>query len=188
MGLLTIGDLKLELNIADTDTEYDVLIATILDAVQSLFDEMTHRTSEKTTHTEYHSSEDNDTKIFLENWPVVSITSLYDDPDWEYNADDLINPIDYTMNLSRGVIKYNSYFQQGFNNIKVVYIAGYDATNLPASWKQIWVRQAAYWFKEAKNKLHGQASVTIPGGGMSVTSLTDNLLDDFTMLVELEKR
>lgn len=188
MALLTADDIKTELSISTTD--YDTLLSTLASAVQSLFDELTGRTSESTTHTEYHDAGPACRRVFLKNYPVTSVTSLHDDPDWEYSSSDLVDSSDYVVDNVRGIIIYNSYFFEGDQNIKVVYVAGYTSLTFPSSWKEIWVRQACEWFRTAKNKDHGKASINQGGastGSMTKKDLVDGLMQDFKMLVDMER-
>jgi hypothetical protein len=189
MALLSKTDIKTELNIGTTETTYDTVLDLIASAVQSLFDILTRRISESQSHTEYHDSELKNSFVFLDNRPVTSISALYDDPDWEYGADSLIATADYKTDMVKGIIKYDGYFYEGFNNIKVIYTAGYTALTLPDAWKQIWIRQACLYFREAKTKEHGSLSIGQPqGGSITRAFLEDNLLRDFRMLAELEKK
>ena len=162
MALLTVNDLKVEGNINVT-TQDDLLLA-LSEAVQSLFGELTNRVMESATFTEYHGMRSRSDKIFLKNIPVISITSIHDDPDWDYGSSDLLSSDDYTFNADSGIVFYDGIFFTGNENVKVVYVAGYTVNTLPDAWKQIWIRQVMHWWSEAKNKSHGQTSVNVPGG------------------------
>ena len=185
MALLTVGDLKTEFN--KSDASHDDLLLALAESVQSLFGELTNRVIESAIFTEYHSIGSRGDKIFLKNIPVISITSIYDDPDWDYTSNDLLSSSDYTYDADSGIVYYDGYLFVGHNNIKVTYVAGHTVNTLPESWKQIWIRQAMHWFNEAKNKSHGQTSINIPGGSTTKKELTDGLLPDFYALVEKER-
>jgi hypothetical protein len=185
MALLTIIDLKTEFN--KSDDSHDDLLLTLAESVQSLFGELTNRTIESATFTEFHGMHSRNNKIFLKNIPVISITSIHDDPDWDYGDSDLLSSDDYTFNADSGIVYYDGFFFVGNENVKVTYVAGYTVNTLPEAWKQIWIRQAMHWFSEAKNKTHGQTSVNVAEGSTSKKELTDGLLPEFNALVEKER-
>ena len=185
MGLLTISDLKTEFN--KDDTSHDTLLLSLAESVQSLFEELTNRVIESTTFTEYHGMRSRSDKVFLKNIPVISITSIHDDPDWDYDSDTLISSDDYTYSADEGIVYYDGLFFHAQNNVKVIYVAGYTVNTFPNAWKQIWIRQAMHWFSEAKNKTHGQTSVNVSEGSTSKKELKDGLLPEFAMLVEKER-
>jgi len=179
-------DIKTELN--TTDTTFNTLLDLLAAAIESMWDELTCRTWYTTTHTEYHRAPERTNKIFLKNYPVTSVAYLYDDPDWEYGAASLISSSDYHTNADNGVVVYDGYFYEGDDNIKIVYTAGYTASNVPAWLKQLLVRQACHWFEQAKNKRWHVSSESHPGGGtISYSQLKDNLLPEFMMLAGIHK-
>ena len=187
MALLTIADIKEELGISDTDS--DTLLTSLLNAVVALFEKKIDRTLESATYTEYHSSKANQNKVFLKNYPVTSITSIHDDPDWDYGSGDLLDSDDYNYDDDSGIVYYDGYFYEGFNNIKVVYEAGYTSATIPKDIKQCLIRQMAHWFKDAKGAEWAKSSVSQPGGGtIAKKELKDNLLPDFVVLAEQYRR
>lgn len=190
MALITKDDLKTELGLSSSDTTWDTLLTTLAGAVQDLFEKLTDRQVEKATFTEYFNSDGYTNTILLSNYPVIegSVT-VWDDPDWDFTDDDKIDSDDYTIDYGRGIIYYDGWFYKGFRSIKVQYQAGYDTDTLPDSWKQVWVRQACHWFHDAKNKEWALQSVSQPRGGtVTHKNLVDNLLPDFALLVQVEKR
>ena len=189
MALITVANVKTEVTgFSDSDTTYDDLLAALVLAIPSLFDELTGRKIERDTFTEYHSTRRYVEELQLKNYPIVSITSIHDDPDRDYAAASLIAAADYTFDADSGVVFYDGNFFQGNNNIKIVYVAGYNSSTFPASWKEIWVRQCAHWFKDAKGAKWATSNISQPLGGSIVvkSTLKSNLLPDFMMLAEKE--
>jgi len=181
--LITLIEAKLELGITDSDS--DTLLSTLIDAVISIFEDEIDRKLESAGYIEYYSSEGNESCIFLKNRPVTEITSIYDDPDWDFDVSDLLSSDDYTYNADNGIVYYNGQFFKGFNSIKVKYTAGYTQTTLPKSIKQCLIRQMAVWYKDAKGAEWAKSVVSQPGGGtITKKELKNNLLPDFISLTE----
>ena len=195
MSLITKEDVKLELGIKDT--ENNDLIEAVAAGVESLYVELTGRSSlAKQALTEYYNAYEHTNTVVLKSYPVATspAVQMWDDPDWNWTSDHLIPAEDYRVDYVDGIIYYNSYFHTGKQSIKVSYTAGYETTGsvnlIPAGTKQILVRQAAHWFEQAKDSKWDKATVAQPQG-MGTTSyknLKDNLLPDFAMLIERESR
>ena len=192
MAFIAISDVKTEIGMDASDTTYDSMLSAIVSGVLSLLDQLTNRTWATGSHTEYYNGVDCPNKVFLKNFPVSSKddVSIWDDPDWEYGSSDQISSDDFQVDLSRGVIYYNSRFFQSHQNIKVIYTAGYADADFPKAYKQILIRQAAHWFKQARGQEWDVSSKANPGGAgtTSFKGLENNLLPDFAALVEKEKR
>ena len=188
MPFISKEDLKVELGISDTNN--DSLLTVLANAVLSLWDQLTNRIWANTIHVEYHSSRRGDSRIVLDNFPVVSVTSVYDDNDWVYGEDTKVVSDDYTYNLNDGIVFYSGKFSEGKNNLKITYVAGYTDAGVPVWLKQVLVRQACHWFKQAKDQRWDLSSKVEPAGGgtISYKGLEHNLLPDFMMLVEKNKR
>lgn len=78
---------------------------------------------------EKHDAELYQGSLFLNEYPVYKISSLYDDPDREFNSDDLIATTDYVFKAKTGeltLIKSRGYFDVGIQVVKVSYWAGYS--------------------------------------------------------------
>lgn len=171
------------------DTGYDELILSLCNAVESLWDELTGRTWFRTTHTKYFNSEARNSKVFLEDYPVVSVTTLHDDPDWVFGSDTLIAASDYATDLENGIIHYGGYFYRGNQTLKAVYVAGYTAGSVPSWLKELLKRQVCHWYEQSKAKKWAVSSETQPGGGhTSYKALKNNLLPDFVLMTEKESR
>jgi len=185
MALIDKDDINVELNKDDDNIDRDALLDALCDAVQSIFEDLSNRVLTSATFTEYHSCDRYCNKLFLKNYPIASITTIHDDPDWDYASGSLISSDDYTFNSLSGTVHYNGYFYQGSNSVKVVYIAGYSVTTLPKSIKETMIRQVSHWFEQAKNSSWAISSQTDPTGGSSIqafTQLKDNLLPDFVLI------
>lgn len=190
MSLITNTDVKSELGISDTTD--DAFITTLCNAILSIWDEETGRTWAYTANTEYYNSEGHSSIVILDNYPVDSSATfeLYDDPDWDWSASDLVDSDDYRVDYDEGIVYYDGYFYEGKQTIKVIYSAGYTDLTVPSGIKQILVRQTAHWFQQAKAKDWDKATVSSPAGGGTINykNLKDNFLPEFAMAIEKNKK
>lgn len=110
-----------------TDVDRDSLITNIINRSYKILETYLGRVMKSATYTEYYDGDGSET-LLLEQYPIISVTSLYDDPERVFGSDTLLDPSNYLIYKERGSIKlYNdeSVFMCGLQNIKVIYVAGY---------------------------------------------------------------
>lgn len=183
-----LDSVKFEIGLDSSETDYDNILNLLRVAAQSTFEDLTDRKFESAQFTEYYDAEKYCSKIFLRNYPVISIVSIHDDPDWEWGSGDLIDSTDYRCDLEKGIVHLDGYFSWGAQSVQVIYVAGYDKATLPEGIMQTWLRQIAHWYMDSKNSDWAIQAKTQPGGSVSRKELTDNLLPDFVMLSEVHRR
>ncbi len=167
MGLIANSDVKDFLGI--TATDHDVRLTALAAVAQADAEKYCDRKLEGQALTEYYDG--NGTSLLqLRNYPIKSITSIHDDLDREYNADDLISSDDYALDTDFGIVELVGLtFGKGSKNIKIVYNAGYSGVGyaaLPADLKQAIVYLAAAMFLEGLagvNVIEAQEIVYRPG-------------------------
>jgi len=143
MALITTEELKAVLSDAQSGDD-EALLTLLVDGVWDLWCKETSRKWELGTYTEFYSTPDGDEReVFLQESPVASVTGLYDDPDWVFGADTKVDASEYLIDADRGIILRMYEFLPGVNNVKVVYTAGYEAADFPASYKLAILEQAA---------------------------------------------
>ena len=191
MALLVTSDIKGEIDPeSKMGSTFDTLLSVIASSVLSAWDKLTGRTWEEAGHTEYYNSEPGSGTIFLRNKPVNSGEDfeIYDDPDWSWPSTTLVVATDYRVDYSGGIVYYyGGSFHEGKQSLKVVYTAGYTSAILEAAIKQIWVRQASVWFKQAMGQEWHVSSKGNPvnAGSVSFRFLEDNYLPEFKRMAEL---
>lgn len=96
-------------------------------------------TVESATYTQ-HLDSPGGLQLALPVGPLVSVTSIHDDPERRYEADSLVAASDYELDLIRGLVVLKSTSSHGlwsdsapYRAIKVVYVAGWSSvsTNAP---------------------------------------------------------
>ena len=84
--------------------------------------------------------------------PIVSVTSVYDDPDLDYtDSADLIAASDYTVYGLEGrvILDYNAVdaaWSVGHRHVKITYVAGYSGATMPNAVKHAACLQVAHWY------------------------------------------
>ena|SRR3990167_7983487 len=70
----------------------------------------------------------------VSQYPIITVTELYDDINRDFTSSDLIDAADYEVYKENGIVRlYNgeSAFSVGVQNIKIIYTGGYTSTTLP---------------------------------------------------------
>ena len=80
--------------------------------------------------------------LFPDHSPITAITSIHEDEDWEWASDTEIDS-EYYRAADSNSIYYDGIFTKGPQSIKVVYTAGYTASNLPEDLKQASIIEVA---------------------------------------------
>jgi uncharacterized phiE125 gp8 family phage protein len=106
-------------------TTYDTLIDELIKNVTASIEKYCNRSFTETTYTEYFDTTAGDTKIFLQNFPISSLTSVqYRGGTWGSITWLDLNTNDYLLNTN-GKVSLAFCLPQAEKYIKIVYIAGY---------------------------------------------------------------
>lgn len=107
---------------ADGDS---TIIKQIITSASYWANNYTSRTLKGDSLIEYYDG-DNSTILFTKNYPIISITNLYQDSDRAFGTDTIIDTDDYVYDKVRGKITgINTSFWEEVQTIKLDYIAGY---------------------------------------------------------------
>ena len=120
--LTTLAKVKEFLGIGDTAT--DAVLTTLVSQVSAAVEAHCRRTFADTNYTEHHDG-DLAREIPLRQYPIISITSVHEDPARTFAASALISSDDYTFNGPSGILLIDYRLPRGNRNVKVVYRAGY---------------------------------------------------------------
>lgn len=158
-----------------TGTGEDSLLATLIERADALMaaycgyplpDSGGH-TLEDTTYTVRASVGIDRRVAWLPVRPVVSITSIYDDPAWSWGSDTLVPSTDYTLDGRTGEVWIHgeavawSQWSEARGAVKVVCVAGY-ATTPPGL-----VALAAYAVRAMLDRGHAGDVLSAAGGRSS---------------------
>lgn len=125
--------------------------------------------------TEYHTLREVTASLYLNQYPIVSVTSVHEDSDREYAAADLlVENTDYIVTkpvakLSRiwGATDSERAWELGFRSVKVVYVGGYSNTaSVPVDLKVEALRYIGHAWGEVSRQQFGLSSVSDDRGNM----------------------
>ena len=125
MSLTTLANVKAFKNV--TASDHDAELLRLIPAVDAFIASHCNRVLEQATVTEYYSGRSGQTTLRLRQYPVTSITSLHDDVERVYGADSLLAAGDYVLTDAKaGLVQLDGLtFEEGLNNIKIVYVGGF---------------------------------------------------------------
>jgi hypothetical protein len=163
-ALLTRLQLKNFLGITQADATLDNLIHDLINRVSTLFESYCGRVFRAVDYTEYYDG--GGRMLFPNQNPINSITAIYEDSDWVWGSDSLIDASDYRIMDSKYII-YDGFFSTGEGSVKLVYNAGY--TSLPLDLTQVAIEECGR--KLSRRTDYYEQSKTLSDGTVTYTSL-----------------
>lgn len=136
-----LDDFKEHLDIDATDTSKDNFLTNVLNAAWKAAVNYIGYDLTATDYIEYYDGDASDT-ILLDNYPIISIASIYEDISRTFASDTLIAATDYVFYEKTGKVQKVpsstgyvvvgipvsfSVFGRGVQNVKVSYRAGYSS-------------------------------------------------------------
>lgn len=124
-ALVSLADTKAHLGIPALDTTQDARIERLINTASQLIEDYTDR---KLTYQAYDVRRDGRRadRLVLPEWPVVAITSVWDDPAWDFQSQTVIDPTEYDVEEECIlVLKNGRKFSRANRNVRVQYTAGY---------------------------------------------------------------
>lgn len=159
--LTNIGFVKELLDIENTDN--DRMLLRLIKRVSTNVETYCNRQFKAAQYTEYFSGEYQQKEIIVANPPILTLNSLYDDPDRIFGSSTAFISADFVVHSNEGIVElvYTSgstllptdraTFNRGTLNIKVTYTGGYNTIpNDVDLGTAIWV---AHLFKKKDEKV-----------------------------------
>lgn len=162
-ALTTLAAVREALNLPSSATGDDAYLTNLISRVSESVKRITRRSLTQTTLTEPHDGRRR-SWLKLRDWPVISFTSLNEDPDQAWGASTLIASTDFVVDARRGYVymKNGVLFQRYPQSIRAVYVAGYAA--IPADLEQRVIQTVIEDWRTRKNE--GLASKTLGDGSV----------------------
>ena len=138
-ALSTLNEAKEYLGLHVNDTSKDALVRSLINYASAAAQREARRTlmPASTSITEFLDG-DGTRDLKVSQYPIVSVTELYDDINRDFTSSDLLSSDDYEIYKENGIIRlYNSesMFSIGAKNVKAVYVGGYTSSTLPEDLK-----------------------------------------------------
>jgi hypothetical protein len=131
-NLTTLDKVKAYLGVSTTDD--DTLISALIQSVSEAIEHYCGREFAESERTEFHDGR-NSGSIVLKCRPVQSVSGVYDDCDRVFPDLSEISSSCYVFYPESGLIELTGgLFSNGWRNVKVVYVAGYET--VPAAVEQ----------------------------------------------------
>jgi hypothetical protein len=180
INLTTLEQVRRLLNQPDADFDNDLTnrIAEVSFRVQSVY----HVDLEQQTYTEIKDG--GGKRLFVDNPPIVSVTSVTLSNDLQFAGGEIVAPTEYAV-VNRGCdIEHQTCWAAGPSGVQVIYIGGYldpsnPASTLPGAIQEAVARQVAYEFEQRKTI--GLTTVDFPDG--AIVKETDDFLKSVKMVL-----
>lgn len=124
MAITSLAAVKAYRNV--TTTEHDTELARLIPAVEQYLVAYCGRQLERTTVTEDYTPAAGQRVLRLRQYPVASVTAVYDDPTRQWGTDTLVPASAYVVEAATGLLTLTDRtFRGGPGAVRVVYTAGY---------------------------------------------------------------
>jgi len=169
MALATLTQLKTQLGFKESDTQFDTKLTMFLNAGSSWVESYCNRIFSSASYTElFHGNRTN--LLNPRQWPITAVTELRlsSDRSWA-DANTLADATDYGITTDGIGITYYGYLPYGYDNVRLIYVAGYATIPDDIQIACLW---AAEWFYLHNNR--GDSGRTSVGKqGESIGILAD---------------
>ena len=109
---------------------------------------------------------DGDNYIMLTQYPVTTLSSVYEDIDRVYGSDTLVDSDDYIIYARRGKLLFTDYnIGYGYQNIKVLYTAGY--ITVPKDLQNAVIALIQFWYDSYTGNRFGVKSTRSETKGLT---------------------
>lgn len=99
--------------------------------------------------------------LYLRQFPIASITAIYEDADRAWGADTEIDSASYTFYPNRGKVVFDSILFIWPRSVKVGYVAGYTPVDTPEDLAQAIFIIVDYWYKRMSDHGWGVTAVGV---------------------------
>lgn len=165
-SLVSLSEVKNFIGMEKSDSLTDDLLEDLINRISVLFESYMNRNVLSREYTEDHDGK-GAMVLFPKQSPITTVSGIWDDYDWEYTDDDLIDADNYKIIDENCIVFKNVALNNYTANIRITYTAGF--TTVPDDLKQATISEVTRMYKN-KNQLDvttktlSDGSVIISGG------------------------
>jgi len=189
-ALVTSADAKTYLAGLSGTSAADTVLAELVEHASAAISVWCNRKFATATYTGELYDGSGTPSLYLDQWPITSVTSIYLDSTRVWSSSALLTEYtalntagDYYPHLleqGQGLVeRVNGSWAKGQRNIKATYVAGY--ATIPDAIRQACLRLIGHMYDVRTRGLHAVTSESIPGG--SVTFIGHGMPDDVQQLI-----
>lgn len=143
-ALISLDNVKKFMSMTGSTNDTDDLLEDLINRVSILFESYMDRNILTREYTEYFDGKGE--SILFPKQPYIStISGVWDDYDWEWNTDDLVDSTDYKIVDNTFVVFKTTSLNDYTQNVKIIYSAGYSTT--PDDLKQACIVEVSRMYK-----------------------------------------
>ncbi len=180
-ALVTLTTFKSHLGVPVSDSSQDTRLELFINAASTRIEKYCDRLLKNGgALTEYYSGRKSNI-LMTNQFPIISISSLHIDSARVFDSNTLIDSSNYFIDDSQNTILYNTYFPQGFRNIKLVYQAGFNTVPSDLELACLWVAEWYYMHRQRGDM--GRSSISKGDESQSIISempmMIKEILNDY---------
>jgi hypothetical protein len=170
---------------AEGTSDFNLMVDYCINAISEGFENYCQRTFALTTHTETYNGAGAEF-LYTNNYPITSVSGLYDDESWGWGSDTAFAANDYKISNDKKSIRlYDSIFFDEEENVKIIYTAGYST--IPADLETACIMEVCRMIDKFMMKTY-DVQGNSNAGGDSQTFITDNYLPQTITVLNRYKR
>jgi uncharacterized phiE125 gp8 family phage protein len=127
-ALVTLAEAKDHLDILTSTIAIDARVERLVNVASQMIESYTDRKLIYQTASIRRDGRRSD-RVLLPEYPVVAITALYDDPNWEFSAQTIIDPTEYYVEENSVLVLKGRAFSRANGNVRVDFSFGYRSPN-----------------------------------------------------------
>jgi len=156
-ALVTLALAKSYLKIPALETSQDSIVEFFINAASDYIESEIDRKIKSQTITEYQHGRASNILV-LKQYPVTAISSFATDSAGKFTGSEtIVDPAEYTIgDDGNSLISLGSFFPKGYNNLKIVYTAGY--ATVPSDIQNACLWLVVYYHKMRENGDIGRTS------------------------------
>lgn len=186
-SLITISDVKDYYEIKSEAPDINAQIENLINRMSTLFESVAGQPIRRAelVHTQYYDGRGSKL-LFTDYTPILTVTSIHDDSEWEWGTSTLIDSDDYRIHSSKKYIVLKVALSSSDQNVKIVYTSGYPEDEIPEDIKQCCIEEVIRKYKHKSD--FDVTSKTLPDGSVTYTQkglmpLTLKTLNKYKQLV-----